>query len=243
VKTRRRVAVLADVHGNVDALDAVLAEIRTEPPDLVVVAGDVTWGPFPRATLNALYRMPVPVRCVRGNAERALLGAPDDGAVDRWLRDQHDDRMLEEVRGFATSISLDVAGLGPVRVCHGSPRSDNELITVATPVDRVNQACNGVPEPMIVCAHTHMQFDRTVAGRRLVNPGSVGLPYERRRGAFWAVLGPDVELRMTEYGVPETARRIRTTSYPDAARYAGMLEQPPAPEVVVADAERRRFSD
>ncbi len=81
------------------------------------------------------------------------------------------------------------AGLGPVRFCHGSPRSDEELVTFATPETRIRALMEGVPERVLVSAYTHIQFDREVAGIRSVNPGSVGMPYEgclaRPTGRCW----------------------------------------------------------
>ena len=81
--------------------------------------------------------------------------------------------------------------------CHGSPRSDEEILTRISPEERVAAAVADVSEEVVVCGHTHVQFDRRVAGKRLINAGSVGMPYEARPGAYWAVLGPEVDLRRT----------------------------------------------
>ena len=112
---------------------------------------------------------------------------------------------------------VDVDGLGPTRFCHGSPRSDEEL------VDRGDSASSGCASSSpasrrraVVTAHTHVSYERRVDGTLLLNPGSVGLPYEGRPGAYWALLGPGVEHRRTEYDLdaaePANPRRARTPS-------------------------------
>jgi predicted phosphodiesterase len=241
----RRVAVLADIHGNVDALEVVLSEVLAARPDLIVVCGDVSWGPFPRETIAALLDVPVPMRYVLGNADRFLLEPAGQGEseLEAWMREQHDGPMLDFLRVLEPTVVTEVAGMGTIRFCHGSPRSDTECITVQTSPARMADACAAVPELIIACAHTHMQFDRRVAGRRVFNPGSVGLPYEGRTGAFWATVGPGVRHRATEYSVSTVARRIRGTTYPGANRHANLLENPPAPDVVIADAEERVHAD
>jgi diadenosine tetraphosphatase ApaH/serine/threonine PP2A family protein phosphatase len=101
----------------------------------------------------------------------------------------------------------------------------------------------GVGERVLVSAHTHIQFDRQVAGIRSVNPGSVGMPYEGRPGAaFWALLGPGVELRHTDYDLDEAVRRYRGTNYPQVEEMVEILVEPPAPAEVVEHAERLEFS-
>jgi hypothetical protein len=79
----------------------------------------------------------------------------------------------------------------------------------------VAAAVAGVAEDVVVCEHTHVQFDRAAAGKRLVNAGSVGMPYEERPGAYWALLGPELELRRTEYDLDAAAAAIRATGFPD----------------------------
>ena len=127
---------------------------------------------------------------------------------------------------------MDVDGLGPVLFCHGSPRSDEEILTRISSEERVAAACAGVEEALVVCGHTHVQFDREVAGTRLVNAGSVGMPYEAEPGAYWALLGPDVELRRTAYDLEAAAAAIRATGFPgaDELAAANVLTVPSAEE-------------
>ena len=245
----RRVALLADVHGNAPALAAVLREVEAEGVDLLVHAGDLTWGSLVAETLALSHGYGGRTAFVRGNAERAILefadGAREDEPTERekWMLEHHDAEAVTFIRSFSESVVVEVEGLGAVRVCHGSPRSDTELVTVATPEDRVREFMAGVEETIVATAHTHVQFDRQVGEIRLLNPGSVGMPYEGRPGAFWALLGPDVELRETAYDVSKTIAAYRLTDDPSREPMVEMLEQPPTPEELIADAEQRVFSD
>ena len=250
----RRVAVLADVHGNLSALEAVLADIAREPVDAVVLAGDLAAGPWPRETLDRLLGMPGLVLALRGNADREVVDAgarppgvaPRGGpppAVTAWVADQLTEPQRDWLARLPETLRVEVVGLGPVLVCHGSPRSDEEILTAITPDARLRAALAGVDAGLVVCGHTHHQFDRGIDGVRLVNAGSVGMPYQDRPGAYWALLGPDVSLRRTDYDVAATAAAIRQSDYPDAEEAAATLLTPPPAEEVAAHfegiAERR----
>lgn len=209
-----RVAVLSDIHGNLPALEAVLADVEREDVDRVVVAGDSVSGPFPAevfdrlAALGALH--------VSGNAERLVLtGGEGAGAMETFSAERLGDRRAA-VETWPLTLELEIDGLGEVLVCHATPASDEELYTRISPDDEVAALFDGVRADVVVCGHTHGQYDRTLAGGlRLVNPGSVGMSYEDEPGAFWAVLGPEVELRRTEYDVDAAVAAIRATDAPD----------------------------
>lgn len=213
-----RVAVLADVHGNLPALDAVLDEVAATGVDAVLLNGDVATGPMPAETLDRLGELGDRVVWVRGNADRELVAA-FDGVVDPALPDAV--RMPTEycaarigrehrdlLDGLPVSVTLEVDGLGPVRFCHATTRSDTEMVLVDSPVDDYREAFAGVDEPTVVLGHTHMPFDRLADRRRFVNPGSVGMPYGGV-GAYWALLGPDVVLRRTRYDVDAAGELLR----------------------------------
>jgi putative phosphoesterase len=242
----RRVAVLGDVHGNAPALAAVLDEVRREDVDLVVWTGDLSWGPEPTATLDLVRSLELPSRFVRGNSERYLLELAD-GAVEeppereRWMLAAHTADDLALLRTYEHAHSIEVDGLGAVYFTHGSPRSDEELLTAVTPEPRLRDATREISERVLVSGHTHAQYDR-VAGLRALNPGSVGLPYEGRPGAYWALLGPDVELRRTEYDVRDAVARLRASGIPDPERLVETLEHPPTPQEMQSQAERLEFS-
>ena len=247
----RRVALLADVHGNAPALAAVLREVEAEGVDLLVHAGDLTWGPLVEETLALIDAYEGRITFVRGNSERAVLELVDDTRVsddqptlrEVWMLEHHDAAAVAFLRSFSENVVVEVVELGAVRVCHGSPRGDTECVTVETPHARVREFMAGVEETIVATAHTHVQFDRRVGDVRSLNPGSVGLPYEGRPGAFWALLGPDIELHCTEYDLAETIAAYRTTDDPAVERMVEMLEQPPTPEELIAHAERLVFSE
>jgi predicted phosphodiesterase len=228
------------VHGNAPALAAVLAELEPEQPDLIVSGGDLTWGPLPAETFALASSLDA--RFVRGNADRAVLENVSSTERERWMQAHHTPEMREFLAGFEEYVVVDIDDLGPVRICHGSPRSDEECVTPETPEARVREFSAGVGERLIVTAHVHIQFDREVAGIRSVNAGSVGLPYEGRPGAYWALLGPDIELRRTEYDVDETVALYRASGQPNVEQIVEMMVEPPDPREVIDHAEKAIFA-
>jgi predicted phosphodiesterase len=237
--------VLADVHGNATALEAVLAELEREQPDVIVSCGDLTWGALPRETVALLEPWRERVLFVRGNSERELQERKLlDSDVARWEFARHDNPELEAyVNSTRAQVAVDVDGLGPTLFCHGSPRSDEECVTSATPAERVEEFTAGVQEGCIVTAHTHMQYDRRVGETRLLNPGSVGLPYEPEPGnAYWAMLGPDVELRRTPYDLDAAIERMRAAGMPKFDHIEELMRNPPPQEDVIQHTERLVFS-
>ena len=236
-----RVAALADVHGNAPALDAVLHDVRAAGVDLVVFCGDLTWGPLPNETLALVRALELPARFVRGNADRMLGVHLDERGT--WLAEQHDDASTRLVNGFDEHVVADVDGLGPTRFVHGSPRSDNECVTPRTSEERVREFMDGVPERVVVTAHVHVSYDRRVDDVRLLGPGSVGRPYEGERGARWALLGPDVELRRTDYDHEAAAELFRRSGMPSVEQDVQAILAPIRPEESIEYAESVVFSD
>ena len=215
-----RVAALYDVHGHLPALEAVLADPDVEAADLVLVGGDFAGGPMPAETVDLLRSQIARTRFIRGNAERELWapsppreGGPEPGVLE-WTCERLGDERIRFLQSLPETVTVEVTGLGRALFCHATPRSDEEIVTELTPEDRLERVLSGVEEPVVVCGHTHVQFDRTVGAIRLVNAGSVGMPYEDEPGAYWALLGPDVELRRTAYDADEAAARIAATGYP-----------------------------
>jgi putative phosphoesterase len=233
-----RVAALYDVHGNLPALEAVLAEVERESVDAIVVGGDVVWGPQPAEALDRLLGLGARARFVRGNCERDVLAPGSER--DAWCLERLSEEQRAGLADWPATIELRVDGLGDVLFCHGSPRSDEEDLTEATSEDRLVAALAGVEADVVVCGHTHVQLDRSVGGVRLVNAGSVGLPHEGRPGAFWALLGPDVSLRETGYDVPAAVDRLVATGFPGAAELLNRSLVEPEPRAEsIASSERR----
>jgi predicted phosphodiesterase len=225
-----RVAALYDVHGNLPALEAVLREVDEEAVDVVVFGGDLVWGPWPSETLDRAESLGSRARFVRGNCETLVLnGASEPHA---WARDRLRDEQRAAIDAWPLLLRLDVEGLGPALFCHATPRSDDEVVTPASALICWENALAGVGEQTVVCGHTHLQFDLELAGRRVVNPGSVGAP-TRRAAAWWAVVGPEVDLRVTEYDTEATIAAARTR-VPDVRPFADWFRETPS------DSERIR---
>jgi putative phosphoesterase len=215
-----RIAVLADVHGNLPALRAVFAELDADAVDAIVVAGDVVGGPLVREVLELIEARPEPVHWVSGNSERATLavydgGPPTDnpaGRADAWSADALDSRWRDEIGSWPIALTLD-----GVIFCHGSPRRDDEIFTTATPDEVLAEALADVDAPLVVGGHTHRQFVRRVRdGLTLANAGSVGLPYEGRPGAFWMLVADRVpEPRETSYDLPPAIEELRAAGFAD----------------------------
>lgn len=237
----RRVAALADVHGNAPALEAVLAELELAKPDLIVFCGDLTWGSLPQETLALVRALKTPARFVRGNGDRAV-GTELESRRGPWIASMHTETDIAFLASFEQTVSVEVDGLGPTCFCHGSPRSDEECVTERTPAERVREFMAGVVESVVVTAHVHVQYDRQVDGIRLLGPGSVGLPCEGEQGAYWALLGPDVELCRTDYDVEAAVERMRATDDPRVEQIVELMLTPPTREEVIEDAEQLVFS-
>ena len=225
-----RVAALYDVHGNLPALTAVLAEVDALGVDAIVVGGDTASGPMPVETLDALRARRA--RFVRGNADRVLdlRGANEEELwvrARRWVASRLGDERLAFLAALPLDLTLELDELGTVRFCHGAPGSDELTITRVTPDERLRGLLDGVDKRVVVCGHTHVQFDRVVDGIRVVNAGSVGAPYEAEPGAYWALLAADVELRRTAYDVEGAAATIAATDYPRAAEFVTYLTADP----------------
>jgi predicted phosphodiesterase len=200
-----RVAALYDVHGNLPALEAVLAEAAEA--DLLMVGGDVVGGAFDAEAVERLRAEGDRARWLRGNAERELR---EGGERDPALTDEQ----VAFLYALPERVELDLPGLGHVLFCHATPQNDLDMVTPLTSEERLRRILDGVRADVVVAGHTHIQEDRRVGDVRWVNAGSVGMAYEDEPGAYWALLGPDVELRRTEYD----ATKLGGYEYPQASR-------------------------
>jgi putative phosphoesterase len=241
-----RVAAIYDIHGNLPALEAVLREIEDAKVDRIVVGGDVVPGPMPGETIAALLDLPVPAEFIQGNGDREVLAQlAGTGTVPerfrevmRWVGQQLSPQHQQVLASWPKTIRLPIDGIGDVLFCHATPRSDTELFTRLTPSDRLLPVFEPAGSPLVVCGHTHMQFDRTLGDIRVVNAGSVGMPFGEP-GAYWLLLGPDLELRHTRYDLATAAERIRATDYPQADEFAtGNVLNPPAEREMLDTFER-----
>lgn len=234
-----RVAAIYDIHGNLPALEAVLQDIHQADVDHVVVGGDVVPGPMPRESLARLLNLDVPVQFIQGNGEVAVLeqmagrqpaAVPEQfRPIIRWTAQQLYPEHERLFAGCPKTLRLEIPGLGDVLFCHATPRNENECFTRLTPEDRLLPIFKGLDASVVVCGHTHMQFDRTVGKIRVVNAGSVGMPFGEP-GAYWLLLGPAIQLRHTLYDLTQAAQCIRNTNYPQAQEFAAREILQPRPE-------------
>ena len=243
-----RVAALYDIHGNLPALESVLADRRVQEADRIVIGGDVVWGPFPRETLETLRGLGERALFIRGNADREVAtwsssgdGIDEIASVNAWCQEQLGRAEREWLVRLPLTVSLSVDQLGEVLFCHATPRSDEEIITRLTPEEDVVASLSGTSQSVVVCGHVHVQYDRTAGQRRVVNAGSVGMPYEGTPAAYWCLLGPDVVHVSTAYDVEAAGRRMTSTSCPhvDEIFVDAILNPPPAEEVSVHFEEQR----
>jgi putative phosphoesterase len=220
-----RVAALYDVHGNLPALEAVLADVAEEAPDVVLVGGDVSAGAFPAECLELLRGLLDRAVWIRGNADRELAD---------WQAAQLSPEQRAFLAGLPETVVLEIDELGPVLFCHGSPRSDDEIITERSPDERLEHALAGVRQQVVVHGHTHVAYDREFGLYRLICPGSVGMPYADVPGAYWGMFGSSFEQRYTSYDLDDAAERIRATGWPQAEQIAAdnVLRVPPAADAI-----------
>ena len=235
-----RVAALYDIHGNLPALEAVFEDLYTAAIDLIVVGGDVVLGPMPRETLEYLLAAQIPMQFIQGNCEREMLAQlrgetstlvpPVFRPILQWAGDQLTTPQQELIESWPVGAQLEVPGVGDVLFCHATPRSDTECFTRDTPEAKLRPVFDGLDVAAVVCGHTHMQFDRTVGRMRVINAGSVGMPFGEP-GAYWLTLGPGVQHRRSDFDLTRAAQRIRATEYPQANEFASQnVLQPPSEE-------------
>jgi predicted phosphodiesterase len=244
-----RIAALYDIHGNLPALEAVLEDVRGADVDQIVVGGDVVPGPMPRETLRRLLDLDLPIYFIYGNGELAILaqmaeartgsvtywgttsGAPPPEnilEIYRWTAAQLQPEFEPALARWPKTLRLEIDGLGQVLFCHSTPRSETEVFTRLTAEDRLLPLFEPLQVAVVVCGHTHMQFDRMIGSTRVVNAGSVGMPFGEP-GANWLLLEPDVQLRHSSYDFAKAAERIRASSYPQAQDFAARnVLQPPS---------------
>ena len=243
-----KVAALFDIHANLPALEAVLQEVHEAEVDQIVVGGDVVPGPMPRETLRCLLDLDLPVQFIYGNGELAMLAqmaAKDEGSVTywgttsgkplpeqfrpvyRWTAKQLYPDYERVLARWPKTLTLEIPVAGRVRFCHSTPRSETEIFTRLTPEEKLLPIFDGLNVSVVVCGHTHMQFDRMIGKTRVVNAGSVGEPYGEP-GADWLLLGPDVQLQHTSYDLTKAVERIRNTEFPGVEDFVRDITQPPA---------------
>ncbi|MBI3168902.1 MAG: metallophosphoesterase family protein [Chloroflexi bacterium] len=220
-----RIAAIYDIHGNLPALEAVLREIKESKADLIVVGGDVVAGPMPVETLSLLQEVTIPTHFILGNAEsdvlRHLAGKDINGlseranAEARWVAKHLSYEHKQFLSSWAPTLNLNIEKWGELLFCHGTPRSDVEIFTKLTSEKGLASILGNLTASIVICGHTHMQFDRAVGKVRIINAGSVGMPFGRT-GADWLLIDTDIKFKHTVYDTANAAERIRKSDYPQA---------------------------
>jgi len=223
-----RIAAIYDIHANLNALESVLEIIEKNQVDSIVVGGDVVSGPLPNEVLSVLRRNNVTTHYILGNAEsdvlRYLAGHEINGMSERaneearWVASVLTDSNKQFLSSWQSTIEVEVRGLGSVLFCHGTPRSNVEIFTSTTSEEKLLPLFAGLSTSLVVCGHTHIQFDRKINGIRVVNAGSVGMPFGHR-GADWILIDSEVAFKHTEYDYDAAAKRILESNYSHAEEF------------------------
>jgi predicted phosphodiesterase len=235
-----KIAALYDIHANLPALDAVLREVSDVKVDRIVIGGDVLPGPMPLEALARLAELMCPVEFILGNGEVAVLDClagkiprvPEQYQPTlRWVAGEISADQVRSISGWPKTLRITLAGLGDVLFCHATPRNEDEIFTATTPGHTLLPIFTDARADVVICGHTHMQFERTVGATRVANAGSVGMPFGEP-GADWLLLSPSgIEFRHTSYNLREAAECIRRTSYPQSEEFAAKsILQPPSKE-------------
>ncbi|SMO49190.1 metallophosphoesterase family protein [Fodinibius sediminis] len=232
-----RIAAVYDIHGNLPALEAVLQEIYKAGVDCLIVGGDVIAGPLPAETLTLLQNISIPTRFIRGNAESELLrhiaGKEPGGLSERadkqtyWLAKNLTENHKQFLSGWPSTYKLKIKDHGNVLFCHATPLSDIEVFTRQTPLKKLRAIFGGQDASLAVCGHTHMQFDRNIGELRILNAGSVGMPFGHT-GADWLLIDTEIVFRHTDYDLSKAAERLRQSNYPHVEDFiTNNVLQPP----------------
>jgi len=241
-----RIAALYDIHGNLPALAAVLDELAIVQPDWIVLGGDIVSGPLPAQTLTRLRAAGTQVLAICGNADREVVAAFDGRplthhlpaevhALTHWTAQQLCTEQRDFLAGLPAYLTMTVEGLGDVLFCHATPQSDEVIFTPRTPQERLQTLFQGLEQQVVICGHTHMQFDLQVGNVRVLNAGSVGMPYADLPGAYWLLLeAGKYEFRRTAYDLQAAAQAVRSSGYPQARQFAeeNLLTIPSAREAL-----------
>jgi predicted phosphodiesterase len=235
-----RVAALYDIHGNLPALESVLEELQRATIDQIVVGGDLLSGPMQVDCIERLSALSAPVHYLMGNGDREVIATrhgdenkrlpPFALEMLRWSARQLANEHVQWIASWPNTVTLQIPRLGRVLFCHATPRDDNEIFTARTDEARLLPIFDAAKADVVVCGHTHMQFDRIVGKTRVVNAGSVGMPFGPP-GAEWLLLGADVDLRHTNYDHESAGRRIAATGFPNVPEF-DMLNPPAAEKML-----------
>ncbi len=219
-----KIAALYDIHGNLPALEAVLAEVQAAQVDAIVIGGDALSGPMPLETLDRIQELNN-AYFIHGNGESDIVSYLKTGKSNgltenankaaESIAKQLSAEQADFIASWQLNVTLNVNGLGDVLFCHATPHSDTFIFTCDTPEEELTPLFSDLKISTVICGHTHMQFERKIANTRVLNAGSVGMPFAKQ-GAFWLLLDEAIEFKATSYNLEAAAERIRQSGYAEA---------------------------
>lgn len=235
-----KLAILADIHGNMPALEAVIDDLQRQAPDRVVVAGDlVNRGPENRAVVKAVAAQEWDV--IGGNHDELVVAWAEGDVPFEWYDDPWwapVEWVVEQIDGWISyleelpfDICIDLPGTEPIRIVHGSPRDRREGLHHFLSDEQIAEILAGVNEQIVVGAHTHIPLERQTDGWHIVNVGAVGLPFNGDTRAQYAVFTVcadgswDVSFRAVEYDREATLAAFETTGYIEAGLAAWLFKR------------------
>ncbi|MBS1517857.1 MAG: metallophosphoesterase family protein [Bacteroidetes bacterium] len=239
-----KTAAVYDIHGNLPALEAVLAEADKSGVDVFVIGGDVVTGPMSGQCLDRLSEIRKPVHFIKGNCEvhvldysehKKLRPLPEQVLKDiKWTSEQLSHIQRDFIKKWSMTVKINTGSYGEILFCHAVPENENDIFTKLTPESDLLPLFENLNVNTVVCGHTHMQFDRNIGKVRVINAGSVGMPFGKS-GAYWLLLGNEPELKFTEYDLQTASRRIMQTGYLFADDFVKKhLLNPPSEEEMLA---------
>lgn len=235
-----RVALVSDMHGNMLALEAVLADLEQQAVDRVVCLGDVAaTGPKPAEVLARLRELDWPV--VQGNTDARLIDADarvtlaDDAEfarkieeIDVWCRDQLAPEDIAFARGFQPTIDVPLEGDATLLCFHGSPRSFNDIIWAVTPDAELDEFFAGHSATLLAGGHTHTRLLRRYGAATILNPGSIGMPTDKPWAEYAIVESRgqslSTEFRRVPFDMRQFVAQIRASGMPHAEWLAAEWE-------------------
>jgi predicted phosphodiesterase len=251
-----RIAALYDIHGNYPALEAVVQELHIAKPDKVVIGGDIVSGPMPNETMKCLMELGNDVVWVLGNgdvdvSERKINGNINNSlseqakVITEWVANIIDESMARFLISLPINHFIRDDKLGMIGFCHATPNDYNYVFTPVTPNGEVKKVFNNEMEGYFICGHTHIQFEKTIDNLKIVNAGSVGMPFSEEHGAEWLLLENGViRFMKTKYDIDLAKKQIKQTTYPFKDEFIETnVINPKRPEEMIPFLERMRTKE
>ncbi len=224
-----RIAALYDIHGNLPALEAVMQDVEAEKVDCIVIGGDALAGPMPVETLDYLQALDCQSYFLKGNSESDILEylqvgssrglTPSADANAKWIAEKLNQEQRHFLSTWSDTVTLETEAIGEILFCHATPNSNTYIFTSQTSEETLLPHFANLTTQTVVCGHTHMQFDKQVGKTRIVNAGSVGMPFGKT-GAYWLLIDNDIKFMSTHYDLALAAEHIKQSDDPDAEDFA-----------------------